>query len=540
MCGSSFADLRAAARFLWSLPAYLRRPLSREEAAAIVRRRLTRREADFLDLIDRAVYANPQNPYCKLLALAGCEPGDLKALVKRDGVEGALTVLFRHGVYLTVDEFKGRKAVRRGSTVLQVNPADLRMPWPAAFLPAQTSGSGGAPITVVYDMATIRDRAVNACLALDAQGGGGWVKAVWGVSTGSAPVVLRFGAFGPPVAKWFLQVSPRTPGIHRRYRWVGPALRVAALAGGVGFPRPELASINDPSPVARWMAATLRGGQIPYLYTFASSAVRLCQAARDAGISIAGARFTITGEPVTAARRAVFGAVAADVAADYGSVDAGGPVSHSCLSPVEPDDVHFFHDLHAVIQPGTGPGHALPPRALLLTSLRAASPFVLLNVSLGDQAFLERRRCGCPLEALGWDLHFHTIRSFEKLTAGGMTFLDADVVRILEDELPARFGGGPADYQLVEEEVGAGVGIVLAVHPGVGPLDKQAVRSAFLDAIGRGSGAERIMALQWREAGLPRVERRAPVVSGRGKVLHVWRARATEPEPSMRRGGGHE
>ena len=91
----------------------------------------------------------------------------------------------------------------------------------------------------------------------------------------------------------------------------------------------------------------------------------------------------------------------------------------------------------------------LPPRALLLSSLRASSPLVLLNVSLGDQAFVERRHCGCPLESMGWDLHLHTIRSFEKLTAGGMTFLGSDVIRVMEDVLPGRFGGGPADYQLV-------------------------------------------------------------------------------------------
>jgi hypothetical protein len=75
---------------------------------------------------------------------------------------------------------------------------------------------------------------------------------------------------------------------------------------------------------------------------------------------------------------------------------------------------------------------------------------VLLNLSLGDHARLERRACGCPLERLGWDTHLETIRSFEKLTAAGMNFLDVDVIRVLEEILPARFGGGPTDYQLQE------------------------------------------------------------------------------------------
>lgn len=55
-------------------------------------------------------------------------------------------------------------------------------------------------------------------------------------------------------------------------------------------------------------------------------------------------------------------------------------------------------------------------------------------------------------ERLGWTLHLHGIRSVEKLTAAGMTFLDSDVIRVLEEVLPGRFGGGPTHYQLVEEE----------------------------------------------------------------------------------------
>ncbi len=536
--GVSLADLRVAMRVLWSLASHLRRPLSPEEAVATIRRRLERREADFLDLVDRAIYANPRSPYYRLLALAGCERGDVKALVEKEGVEGALTVLFRNGVYLTSDEFKGRQMAKRGSAVVAVDPSQLRSPLSALHLPTRTSGSGGTPSPVVYDVASIRDRAVNTLLTLKAQGGDAWVKAVWGVSTGSAPVVIRFGSFGPPVARWFVHVSPTASGLHPRYRWVARTLRMAASMGGVAFPWPEQVSITNPLPIARWMAETLRAGDVPHLYAFVSPVVRLCQAARDAGIELRGARFTVTGEPVTAARLALIRAVGAEVVADYGSVDAGGPMSHSCLTPVAPDDVHFFHDLHALIQAGTEPGHGLPPRAVLLTSLRATSPLVLLNVSMGDQAFVAHRRCDCPLGALGWDMHLHTIRSFEKLTAGGMTFLDTDVVRILEEELPARFGGGPADYQLIENEGDdVGAGLVLAVHPGVGPLDERTVREAFLSAIGRGAGAERIMALHWREAELPRIERRVPLPSGTGKILHVWRSSTAEPEPSVPLGG---
>jgi hypothetical protein len=147
---------------------------------------------------------------------------------------------------------------------------------------------------------------------------------------------------------------------------------------------------------------------------------------------------------------------------------------------------------------------------------------ILLNLSLGDAATVEPRSCGCPLEKAGWSTHVHTIRSFEKLTAGGMAFLGTDVIRVLEDVLPRRFGGGPADYQLVEEEGGDGSArLRLLVHPDVGPLDPEAVGGALITALSNGSGAERVMGLAWREAALLRVERRIPLTTASGKLLHL-------------------
>jgi hypothetical protein len=166
----------------------------------------------------------------------------------------------------------------------------------------------------------------------------------------------------------------------------------------------------------------------------------------------------------------------------------------------------------------------------LLSSLRPTVPFVLLNVCLGDQAELVRRNCGCPYEQLGWRRHLVGVRSFEKLTAGGMTFFDTDLIRILEEVLPARFGGGPTDYQLVEEETDDGQSrLRLLVHPALGPLDSREVAAAFLTAIGSGSSTEHLMALHWRGSGLLRVEREPPRATVGGKVLHLHQHRPARP-----------
>jgi hypothetical protein len=249
--------------------------------------------------------------------------------------------------------------------------------------------------------------------------------------------------------------------------------------------------------------------------------VRVCQAAHETGVDLTGAHFISMGEPTTPARLAAVQRVGADAIVEYAAIESG-TLGTGCMSPIAADDMHLFRDRCAVVQPNSGHTAALPPRALLVTSLLPRTRLLLLNVSLGDQAAVVERDCGCPLHQLGWTTHLHTVRSFEKMTAGGMTFHDTDLAQVLEEVLPARFGGGPTDYQLLEDEGAAdGRRVRLLVHPRLGPLDADAVRDAFLQAIGVGSGAERVMAQLWWEAGLPVIEREAPHLAGAGKIQHV-------------------
>ncbi|MBA3332248.1 MAG: hypothetical protein H0T39_15490 [Actinobacteria bacterium] len=531
-----YEDVAAGARFLWSLPGFLRRPISVDEARATLRRRFERREPDFLALAKRAAYGHATSPYRQLLELAGCEYGDLERLVCQEGIEGALDTLYREGVYLTVDELKGRRPTVRGSATIAVDLARLRNSRSASHLPTQSSGSRGMPTDLVIDLAVIRDRAVNLCLAFDARGGATWRHALWAVPGGATIArLLEYSSFDGPPVRWFSQVDPAGLGLHARYRWSGRAMRWGSLLAGVPLPVPRYIPLDDPLPIADWMAGILRGGGTPHLHTFASPAVRLCRAARDARLDLRGARFTLTGEPVTESRQAVVSAVGGESAVRYGTNECSA-IGYGCLEPEAPDDIHLFHDLYALIQPGQDARSGLPPRALLVSALRPTSPLFLLNVSLGDQGELVRRACGCPLERLGWTMHLHTIRSFEKLTAGGMTFPDPDIIRVLEVVLPARFGGGPTDYQLLEEEAEDGQArLRLLVHPAVGPLDAEAAADAFLAAIGGGSGIERVMALQWRESQVLRVERRAPLTTASGKILHLHQQRRSSngrPDPA--------
>jgi phenylacetate-coenzyme A ligase PaaK-like adenylate-forming protein len=269
------------------------------------------------------------------------------------------------------------------------------------------------------------------------------------------------------------------------------------------------------------MQAVLRRSATPHLDTFVTPALRLAQAAHARGVDLSGAHFTVVGEPLTATRRAIIERTGARVVPTYRTAEAG-VVGYGCLAPALADEVHVAHDLVAVVSSPAPDDGEPSPQPLWVTSLRPHVPMLLINAALGDEGVIGARPCGCPLEALGWRTHLHTIRGIDKLTAAGMTFLDADLVRILDELLPARYGGGPTHYQLVEEEGDEGEPILrLLIHPDVGPLDGEAVRETFLEAIGRGPTVHRAMAMQWRAAGLLRVERRPPLVGRTGKVLHV-------------------
>ena len=532
-------DVLTGVRFLKTIPSFLRHPWTLSQARQTVRLRLERRASDFCALMKKAVYGNPGSPYLGLLKQAGCPYDELEDSVRKHGLEETLRLLFQEGVYLTVSEFKGRAPVRRGRSTIDAHPSLLRNPLSRDHLRAQTGGSGGRSVPVLIDLAYVRERAADHLLALAARNGRDWVHAVWGIPGNTDMVrVLELCALGTPPERWFTQVDPRSPGIHPRYPWSVRALRWAAWAWGVRVPAPRHASLNDPSAIVQWLRRVLDRGRIPHLVTWASPAVRVCREAERTGSSLSGVQLSIGGEPITAAKMDAIRRTGAAAVPRYMAMECGY-IAYGCLQPSFPDELHLFDDMHAAIQPEAHrPESGLPADALLLTSLRPSAPFILLNVSLGDQAQPCTGSCGCPLEQIGWTRRIRQVRSFEKLTAGGMTFLDSDILHVLEEVLPSRLGGSLFDYQLIEEEGASGEPkLRLIISPSVGPVDPVAAKRVFLEAAGRGSGAERLMSLQWGEGDFLSVDRRLPKLTAAGKILHSIKAspgRAAGPEPAAR------
>ena len=116
------------ARFMWDLPRFLRKRLTLDDTRTWIANKLANREEGFLRLVQRGIYSHPKSPYRFLLKEAGCEYGDLVKLVGDEGLEGALVTLYDRGVYVSFDEFKGRRAIVRGSQTLDTVVEDFDNP----------------------------------------------------------------------------------------------------------------------------------------------------------------------------------------------------------------------------------------------------------------------------------------------------------------------------------------------------------------------------------------------------------------------------
>jgi len=106
------------------------------------------------------------------------------------------------------------------------------------------------------------------------------------------------------------------------------------------------------------------------------------------------------------------------------------------------------------------------------------------------------------------------------MTGEGMNYAGSELFELLEDVIPSEFGGGPGDYQLVEEEDDqAQTRLTLLVHPNVGELNEAKLLSWLEHGLAQGSRNHRFMSKIWQDADSFRIRREAPYASARGKIL---------------------
>jgi hypothetical protein len=518
----SLERLAATASYAIALRRFLARTLTPEEARARVERGLAQRDAIFLSTLERGVYAQPTSPYLRLLRHAGIELDDVRALVASVGLEGALGRLYDAGVFLSQAEAKARRPVRRGSLEFELREAELANPLADEHFEATTSGSRGTPTRVFVGFDLVAGDAPYYSLLGEAHGLAGRPYAYWHPALYTAlKTTFKHALTGRWPEKWWTPTRFNWGLDSLRRQYVVAVTLLVCRALRKPLPRPQYVPRGEVMLVTRWLAEKARSGQPALLETNHSVAVRVCLAAREYGLEIGGTLFHCTGEPYTPAKAAVVTAAGASLIDRYANSETG-VLAVACGAPDGFDDLHLVSDKLALIQrekplPDTGG----PVNALVFTTIAPTAPQLWLNVENGDYATATKRDCGCPLGQAGLSIHLRGVRAIDKLTSEGVTFLGDDLYNLLERVLPARFGGGPTDYQLVEEEVGGLPKVSLVVRPSVGGVDASEVLGAVYETLRAAPGGG-LMVAEWQQGDTLQVVRRDPFETHTAKILPLY------------------
>jgi len=523
----------AYVRYAWSLRSFLREPVTPAFGREVIRRRLDGRPGSFLALMRQTVYGNPASPYLPLLRFAGCEYGDLERLVLTGGLEPSLQRLYEAGVYVSVEEVKGKTEVVRGNRAFTFSPQAFNNPLLPGGVQASSSGSRSTGTVTTLNLDRSAYHSCCIAVAFSAHGMLGRPTLLWMPILPSAAglaILVQLCKMGATPLRWFSPVAAAAirPSLVKRLATL--YIIHAGRLFGSPIPSPEFVNGEQLPRVADALGEALSGGQGCVVACSPSSAARLARFAIDAHMDLSAVTFMTSGEPLTPAKWAEVRLAGADALNLYAFAE-GGVVGLGCAgAKPECDDVHLLEGSQAVIQRKRGVAFGGGQvDAFLFTTLHERTAKILLNVESGDFGVSEVRHCGCGLEAAGLTRHLHSIRSFDKLTGEGMTFVGTDLVRVIEETLPARFGGSPTDYQMLETEDAAGrTRIDVLVSPDVGAVDEDEVSRLVLSELSRGGETNRMMAEVWRQGGVLRVRRERPRITAGGKLLslHIVKERA--------------
>jgi len=302
------------------------------------------------------------------------------------------------------------------------------------------------------------------------------------------------------------------------------AVIVISRLCGTPIPKPETVGLNQAALIARWMKKMLNEHGSCLINTHVSNGVRICTAAKEEGLDLTGAAIKGGGEAPTPAKIRAITGVGARWYPGYFMAEIGD-IGHGCADPVDHNDIHHFKDVTALIQYRRKvPGSDVAVNAFHFTSLLPTTPKIMLNVESDDYGIIENRKCGCLLERFGYIDHLRNIRSFRKLTGEGMTLIGSEMLHIMEKILPAKYGGTPLDYQLLEEEDEKGfTRLSLLVSPRIHLDDEKALIKTVYDALRRSSTAADTSVAVWAQAGTLRIKRMDPISSPGGKLmpLHI-------------------
>ena len=525
---SLFADLVRYSHLFFKYRSFLRHPYTLDDCKRILRERMETREQRFLSLAKAAIFENPASPYQPLLAEAHCTYHDLESAVLRDGIEASLERLYESGVFFSFEQFKYGNPVECGGRTYQFTTNDFDNPLLANdYYVGSTGGTRSRGTIARLTLSGIAIRAVYFALVLDVHDALNSMHVLWRPvppAVGGVNCVLRGAKIGIPPVRWFSMTdrkSVRTSALSR----LGPyAVAYLGRLFGARLPLPEYLPMSDAAVLAQWIAERKDKGHTCLLNTYASSGVRVCQAAIEHGWDIAGTKLMMTGEPTTLKKMSEIEAAGAKALGEFNMVELG-TVASRCGNPQSADDLHLMRDSLALIHRGRRfPWMDEELRALVFTTVSSVAPKIMLNVEMDDCGIVETRRCGCGFDQFEFFEHLRTIRSFSKLSAEGMNVMSSDFLRLFEEVLPGRYGGDSTDYQLAQYEDERGfTRLAILVHPRIGELDEESLLHTVHEELKRGthfrSEPREMMLHMWSKAGTLQVRCEPPRANPRGKVF---------------------
>lgn len=516
-------DLTAAVgrsvRFTRGLRTFLRTPLDVAGVRSSVLAEHTRREERFLASLDLLVWSVPDSPWLRFFRHVGAERGDLVDLVGERGLDGALARLRDLGVYLSTEEAQGAEPVRRGSTTFTVRPHELFNPVVAPDFIAGTGGTRSTGTPVAASFAALRRMAVNLHLTAELWDVADGPTALWRPAlpgSGGLIALLSSSITGRPPERWFSQLDPLARGLPTSKRLANVLL--PAVAWPTRLPRPVHVPTSEPATVLAWCEDALARSDHAALNVYPSSALGLARLASDRGVSLDGLVLRLVGEPVTAPKAAAIRASGAEPVNAYAFAQQGA-VATACPHCTD-EELHLFEHEIAVVQRSRTRSDGVTVDAFLWTSLAADARSVWINVENDDYGGVQQDTVACPclLGSMGMRTRLMRIRGMSKAVTGGVTLPASAVDELVDVVLPARFGGGPGDWQLAEGEDAGASYLEIRADQRLGTLDESDVVRVTLDAL-RATEAGVLAAAVWSEPGFIRLNRRGPAPARSGKTL---------------------
>jgi hypothetical protein len=508
---------------VFGLRRFLKDTITLEEARETIKVRMENREENFLRIVEKSVYGYKRSPYLKLLKLAGYDYSDVKNLVLNEGLDSALKTLKDEGIYVSYEESKGKKPIIRLEKTLEIKESDFHNPHISSYYESQTGASRSRGTKIKTNFNFLEQKAVYASVSnniFDIQ------DAPWGIWLPALPIssgitrILTNEKVGVDTVKWFTPMDPGENIVHRANGWILNAMLIEGRLLGKKLPKPKFVHLNNSLVIGRWMNSMMKETGRCCQLTNPSGAVRICNEAEKNGLELDGAIFYVGGEPLTRAKQEKIMSLGCDVIPNYVMSECGA-IGYGCKNPVNVDEVHFFKDSLALTKGKKFIEQSeVKVDSFFLTNLLYSAPITMINVETDDFGVVESRNCGCGFQKLGFTEHIHGIRSFSKLTGEGVTFHGFNLIKVLEEDLPGLFGGGPIDYQVVEKEDEDGfTQVILNVSPDVGGINEEELKRKFIELLnpsGRNTNVDML-----DKGGNIFVERDYPIQTRSGKIMSI-------------------